>query len=870
MLRHMNETGELAHHNVGSIKGYQITWDSTKNEWTTVEIGEIPDKVHVNDNDAPVLKYEVVELDANGQEKTTDVSLLDIKYYVNYGKANQAEVTPIMQGQGASITIVNKIPQPRELTVTKAWVDEDGKPLTELTGRNTISFKLVLKDMANNKHYVVEDAQGDISFTDDVNGATTFTLTGHIENGAQVWDTKTFKNLPYQSASYANSAGSYYVVETVGNGPEVTYVLNNGSTTTNIDESNPYDPHNSGTITIVNKEVDKSIKVKKVWIGPNPPDSIDVVLKYKYVEHPDWGEQTSGITTNRRVVLNAANNWSYAWENLPESDSNGTYAYFVTEYAHDDNGSATNPVSGYDVEYSSNNGTLKAGDTVTITNTKQTTGIAVKKFWSDELESVKAPVDIALKEADCVPVAGALQVRIYDKGSSETEYALRQTIYVKSGTDIVIEGGLIQGKNNIEYIPSTVSGTISGQSREILTISNVTGAFDVRVTNDWGQQDKQYNLRYTPDIEIDDNTVVEKGRVTLNDDNNWYHEWTSNLKPDKYYFVEEVTPGYDVTYSNNNGIKTGLITATNSKTTPQYGSLKLTKAVQVNGQTPTGQYALVDGSYTFTVTGPGSATTVNKAVVITINNGAVASATVDGSPVTLQEGYVVISGLSEGDYTVVEQAVTGMTTTVSGGTSTNASTRTVTVHVTPGSTISPQATAVFTNNRNTVDLYIVKVDKDDTAKRLTGAKFKVIRRDLGSTADYQVFANGAFETNASGQSTGIVPVDDYGQITLSGLMPGEYQVSEVKAPAGYIILNSEFTFTIQTDGTVDYAGGNNMVTYKSADSKFEVKNEPGVALPATGGVGTGVVYGAGAALILLALLGLVLMNRKRTDGEGIR
>ena len=43
-----------------------------------------------------------------------------------------------------------------------------------------------------------------------------------------------------------------------------------------------------------------------------------------------------------------------------------------------------------------------------------------------------------------------------------------------------------------------------------------------------------------------------------------------------------------------------------------------------------------------------------------------------------------------------------------------------------------------------------------------------------------------------------------------------------------------------------------------------------VSLPATGGMGTGVVYGAGAALMLLAVLGLILLNRKRTDGEGIR
>ena len=43
-----------------------------------------------------------------------------------------------------------------------------------------------------------------------------------------------------------------------------------------------------------------------------------------------------------------------------------------------------------------------------------------------------------------------------------------------------------------------------------------------------------------------------------------------------------------------------------------------------------------------------------------------------------------------------------------------------------------------------------------------------------------------------------------------------------------------------------------------------------VALPATGGVGTGVIYGAGAALLLLAVLGLILRNKKRGEGAGIR
>ena len=56
---------------------------------------------------------------------------------------------------------------------------------------------------------------------------------------------------------------------------------------------------------------------------------------------------------------------------------------------------------------------------------------------------------------------------------------------------------------------------------------------------------------------------------------------------------------------------------------------------------------------------------------------------------------------------------------------------------------------------------------------------------------------------------------------------------------------------------------------KSGDITLTNRERINVSLPSTGGVGTGVVYGAGAAVILLALLGLVLMNRKRGRGTGI-
>ena len=64
------------------------------------------------------------------------------------------------------------------------------------------------------------------------------------------------------------------------------------------------------------------------------------------------------------------------------------------------------------------------------------------------------------------------------------------------------------------------------------------------------------------------------------------------------------------------------------------------------------------------------------------------------------------------------------------------------------------------------------------------------------------------------------------------------------------------------------------VTYTQAaqdeNAQFVVGNTPGVSLPATGGSGTTVFTIAGAGLILLALLGLILLNKKRGEGAGIR
>ena len=183
-----------------------------------------------------------------------------------------------------------------------------------------------------------------------------------------------------------------------------------------------------------------------------------------------------------------------------------------------------------------------------------------------------------------------------------------------------------------------------------------------------------------------------------------------------------------------------------------------------------------------------------------------------------------------------------------------------------------------------ISLKVIKLAKGTTTQ-LNGAEFQLTRK-LPGESTYTKFENVAFaeiQDNGQLKHKGTFTVN--GEATISGLCPGDYKLEEKAAPAGYIIETGEILFTINPDGTVTvtnrtenngtitYSDNDNMVTFKhkAGDNPAEVAvdNTPGAQLPATGGSGTAGLYGAGAALILLAILGLVLLNRKGRRSTGI-
>ena len=102
-----------------------------------------------------------------------------------------------------------------------------------------------------------------------------------------------------------------------------------------------------------------------------------------------------------------------------------------------------------------------------------------------------------------------------------------------------------------------------------------------------------------------------------------------------------------------------------------------------------------------------------------------------------------------------------------------------------------------------------------------------------------------------------------GTLTLGKLQVGWYELEETISPTGYVktTSNPRFTVTADQEGNLAVTFINSeMVTYDSTVKTFTVKNEPGAALPSTGGPGTRLFTILG--LVLIAGAGLLNWRRR--------
>lgn len=203
--------------------------------------------------------------------------------------------------------------------------------------------------------------------------------------------------------------------------------------------------------------------------------------------------------------------------------------------------------------------------------------IYVKKVWVDsenkQITNHPDSIDVKLIQNIKTPTGVNVKAKIYTLNWEGKENV------VENKTFIVREGGTLKITLPTQCNPSDVSNkvTVVGTddytlatkenywSNVILTVKNIDSNtnLSIKLSDSYGNAEYEYDKDYTTS-----RNVYET--VTLNRSNNWSYIWknlpTQEDGNDVVYTLEEDVPfGYQVLYTNNDGILAGNITVTNKK-----------------------------------------------------------------------------------------------------------------------------------------------------------------------------------------------------------------------------------------------------------------------------------------------------------------
>ena len=327
-----------------------------------------------------------------------------------------------------------------------------------------------------------------------------------------------------------------------GNWPTITfsglpkYDDDGNEYTYSVDEENVPDGYTAALLgdqekdfTIVNTRTSapETVNVTKKWVG-DATDSVDVNL---YADEEVYDT----------VTLNAANEWTYTWEELPAlSDED----YHSINYRVDE---AAVP-NGYSKSVEGSSGDY------TITNT-ELTDVSVQKVWSDG-EGQNRPNSISVQlYADGVATGDKI-ILMEDNGWEYTWENLDKCNSDGSEIEYTVE------ENEVEGYKTEIT-----QEGNVFTITNseVTSVSVNKVWNDGDSADRPDSVQ----VQLYANGVATGDKITLNEDNGWTYTWSDLDKYDSYaneieYTVKEDTiSGYT---SEVTGDASSGFTVTNTKT----------------------------------------------------------------------------------------------------------------------------------------------------------------------------------------------------------------------------------------------------------------------------------------------------------------
>ena len=149
---------------------------------------------------------------------------------------------------------------------------------------------------------------------------------------------------------------------------------------------------------------------------------------------------------------------------------------------------------------------------------------------------------------------------------------------------------------------------------------------------------------------------------------------------------------------------------------------------------------------------------------------------------------------------------------------------------------------------NTLQRGSIEITKNNANKeKLGGAEFKITGPD-----NYEETVT----TPSEGENKGV--------ITISDLLPGEYVITETKAPANYNLLANPITVVVGTTEGESASSGFTVVgdsnTHYYYDLKMEITNNKLFDMPAAGGGFRATIFGVG---IMIIAGGWYIIRRRR-------
>lgn len=328
----------------------------------------------------------------------------------------------------------------------------------------------------------------------------------------------------------------------------------------------------------------KQITIRKVWQDANgkQENGSHEPITVKITRYKDGIEDTAWPP--KSITLSSDNSWTYIYPDSSKSDASleDGYTYAVEE--------ETVP-AGYNVSYTDQNGNERhtgftSGDSVTITNMKETNWLIVEKKWLAEggtttLTDLPEGTSITLKLYK-VDGTDPVQTKTLTKGDGNN-WKWKVTNLDPSAKYYVVEEPAVKGFE-VSYSHSVTRPASPGDT-VIVTNTQKSTKTTLEVVKKWLNTDGMELEDNLPvggiivqlyKLNVETGKLEEVGGKTLplNESNGWTGMFT-DLEPDGQYTVKEVSvpDGYTVSYSVNEDeavVPGATITVTNHKNAPGY------------------------------------------------------------------------------------------------------------------------------------------------------------------------------------------------------------------------------------------------------------------------------------------------------------